>query len=98
MLVELLVLLNMSLLTLLTLLIVQKYQLLHLSAKILLSKFGYAVFSHFSLDVTTFSFAGGSMLLHCSAKSILGLRYSLLDLRKPQSYSSVVDTVTYINS
>ena len=71
MLVEFLVLLNMSLLTLLTLLVVQEDKLLHLTTKILLSKLLDAVFGHFSFNISAFGFTGGSVFLHSSTKKRL---------------------------
>ena len=71
MLVEFLVLLNMSLLTLLTLLVVQEDKLLHLTTKILLSKLLDAVFGHISIDISAFGFTGGSVFLQSSTKKRL---------------------------
>lgn len=63
-LIEVLILLNVSLLNLLLLLLMAKHELLELHVELLLLQFLNSVFCHFSLNITAFLFARSPVLLH----------------------------------
>jgi hypothetical protein len=77
--VELLVLLNVSLFTFLSLLIMQKDQLLHLTGEVLFSELINSIFSHLGFHISTFTFTSSSMLFHCGTKDMLILNDDVIN-------------------